>query len=165
MTEKPPLTTAEHIARAKGHLAEGAPADLAIAHALVALAELMATNMTDAILDATSRGAVAMAESIGTILSVVNPGGPIQTNVNAAEQLGACGQQCDCHARLNPGIHCSACDPTGDVEVAAHPDVCASCDQHYDNHSNDDLSCPCHLDFRGEIVFSTTRRYTPRNSQ
>lgn len=124
MTAKPPLTTAEHIARAKGHLAEGAPADLAIAHALIALAELMATNMTDALVDATTRGAVATAEAIGTVLGVVNPGGPIQ-NVNAAEQLGACGQQCDCHARLNPGFHCSACDPTGEIEAAAHPDDAA----------------------------------------
>lgn len=73
-TEKPPLTTAEHIARAKGHLAEGAPPEQAIAHVLIAIAELMATNMTNTILDATARGAVASAEALATVLSIVNPG-------------------------------------------------------------------------------------------
>ena len=105
MTAKPPLTTAERISLAKTILDEDQAPEWAIAHALVAIAELMATNTADLIVDATARGAVAAAEAIGTVLSVVNPGGPIQ-----------CGQQCDCHDRLNPGFHCSACDPTGDVE-------------------------------------------------
>jgi hypothetical protein len=77
MTEKPPLTAAEHIDRAKTQLANGWQADYAIAHALVAIAELMATNMTDIIIDATARGALATAEAVGSIFNVVgipNPG-------------------------------------------------------------------------------------------
>jgi hypothetical protein len=74
MTARPSLTPAEHIARAKAELARGGDADAAIAHAVTAIAELMATNMIDVIVDATTRGAVATADALGTILNVVNPG-------------------------------------------------------------------------------------------
>jgi hypothetical protein len=40
-TTKPPLTTAEHIAIAKQELASGARVDTPIAHALIAIAELL----------------------------------------------------------------------------------------------------------------------------
>lgn len=76
MTEKPPLTAAEHIARAKSDLANGSEADYAIAHALIAIAELMATNMTNTIIDAAARGAMATAEAVGTIFNTVSPQAP-----------------------------------------------------------------------------------------
>lgn len=78
-TQKPLLTAAEHINEAKGYLAEGASASAqqAIGHALVAIAELMATNMatnmTNVIIDSVGRGAMATAEAIGTISSVFGP--------------------------------------------------------------------------------------------
>ena len=74
--QKPPMVAGDHIVRAKAELAAGEYRP-AMAHALVAIAELMATNMTDVmtdiILDATTRGAVAATEALGTILSVTNP--------------------------------------------------------------------------------------------
>ena len=68
------MNASEHIDSAKTAIARGRTQD-ATAHALIATAELMATNMTDAIIDATARGAVAATEAFGNILSVVNPGG------------------------------------------------------------------------------------------
>lgn len=76
MRQKPPLTPGEHIDQAKACLAEGASPQYAIAHALVAVAEIMATNVTDVILDATTRGAVAATEALSSLLDVVNPAGP-----------------------------------------------------------------------------------------
>lgn len=76
MTENRPLTAAEHIDQAKSYLAEGAPPEPAIAHALIAIAELMATNMTNLVFDATTRGAVAGAETMATIFNVFNPVSP-----------------------------------------------------------------------------------------
>ena len=74
--QKPPMVAAQHITRAKQELAAG-DHTAAQTHALIAIAELMATNMTDVmtdvILDATTRGAVAATEALGTILSVTNP--------------------------------------------------------------------------------------------
>jgi hypothetical protein len=40
-----------------------------------------------------------------------------------AGPLPACGQQCDCHDRLNPGLHCSACDPTCDYDLTRYLEV------------------------------------------
>lgn len=75
---KPPLTPAEHIVRAKEELASGAEPGYATAHALIAIAEVMATNMTDALIDATTRGAVAATEALGSIFGMVYPGATIE---------------------------------------------------------------------------------------
>lgn len=86
MTARPSLTPAEHIARAKAELAKGGAPQSAIAHAVIAIAELMATNMTDVIVDATTRGAVATADALGTILNVVNPvGGLVPTDLKITD--------------------------------------------------------------------------------
>lgn len=50
-------------------------ADAILADAILAIAELMATNMTDVILESTARGAVAAAEAIISIFGITNPGG------------------------------------------------------------------------------------------
>lgn len=71
---RPPLTAAQHITEAKEILAAGGSTDLARTHAFIAIAELMATNMTNVILDATTRGALAATEAFSSILSAVNPG-------------------------------------------------------------------------------------------
>lgn len=70
------MNAAEHLNSAKAAIARGKTQD-ATAHALIAIAELMATNMTDVVIDATARGAVAAADAFGTILNVVNPGAPL----------------------------------------------------------------------------------------
>ncbi|MDQ2628402.1 MAG: hypothetical protein M3Y90_15590 [Actinomycetota bacterium] len=70
------MTPAEHIERANAEI-EYNRADHATAHALIAIAELMATNMTNAIMEATTSGAVAAAEAISSIFSIVNPGGTL----------------------------------------------------------------------------------------
>lgn len=72
-----PRTIAEHIELAKAELAGDEPelyAHLAIAHALVAIAELMAINVTDTIIDATTRGAMAGAEALATVVNAFSPG-------------------------------------------------------------------------------------------
>ena len=80
MTEKPPLTTAEHIARAKAHLAEGAYPDFATAHALVAIAELISSFLERF------------------------PRGPVQTNVNTA-----CSPMPSDRVRVLVGIYAGRC--------------------------------------------------------
>lgn len=102
MTDKPPLTPAEHIARAKEELTSGAEPGHATAHALIAIAELMATNMTDVILDATTRGAMATAEALGTILNVLNPAG----------QSGPC-YVCQSAENVVAGWYCTRCAASG----------------------------------------------------
>lgn len=79
---RPPLMPADHIAQAKDALANGADPRYATAHALIAIAELMATNMTNAIMEATTAGALAATEAFGSILSVVNPGAAAVNNIN-----------------------------------------------------------------------------------
>lgn len=75
MADYTPMTTAERIEQAKRELdSYGGGPEFATAHALIAIAELMATNINNVIMDATARGAVAAAESLGSILSVLTPG-------------------------------------------------------------------------------------------
>lgn len=70
-----PATPAYYIQLAKDHLADGGQPPAAIAYALIALAELAATNMTNVVMDATTRGAMAMTDAIASIFSVLNPSG------------------------------------------------------------------------------------------
>lgn len=67
------MIPAEHIERAKDDIAHGQP-EAATAHALIAIAELLATNMTNTIIEATTNGALATAEAFGSVLGAVNPG-------------------------------------------------------------------------------------------
>lgn len=106
MTDKPPLTPAEHIARAKEELTSGAEPGHATAHALIAIAELMATNMTDAIVDATTRGAVAATEALSSIFSVFNPGGLTPT------EPGPC-YVCQNDENVVAGWYCTKCATSG----------------------------------------------------
>lgn len=97
MIDKPPLTPAEHIARAKAELTSGAEPGYATAHALIAIAELMAINMAEALVDATARGAMATAEALGTVLGAVNPGTDVGLHcVICAGDCDASGL-CDAH--------------------------------------------------------------------
>lgn len=82
MTEKPPLTPAEHIARAKEELANGDEdsAEFAIGHALVAIAELISSFLERF------------------------PRGPVQTNVNTA-----CSPMPSDRVRVLVGIYAGRC--------------------------------------------------------
>lgn len=93
-------TAADHITYAKDELAQGGRPEVATAHALIAIAELMATNMTEVVIDATGRGAMAMAETVGGVFSAISPGianpGP---NVTVSEdewtRCVVCKKACD----------------------------------------------------------------------
>lgn len=106
MRQRPPLTPGEHIDQAKACLAEGASPQYAIAHALVAIAEIMATNVTDVILDATTRGAMATAEALGSVMSVLDPCGPATT------EPGPC-YVCQTTENVVAGWYCTRCAASG----------------------------------------------------
>lgn len=78
------MIPAEHIERAKEEIGYDR-AEYATAHALIAIAELMATNMTNAIMEATTSGAVAATEAFSSILSVVNPGAVTVNDTDTSE--------------------------------------------------------------------------------
>lgn len=70
MRNHPPLTTAEHITTAKSALAAGGSSDYAIAHTLVAIAELLQANIAEAFVEGAKVGAGAAADAIGQVMNI-----------------------------------------------------------------------------------------------
>lgn len=68
MRTREPLTPAEHITNAKEVLAAGGSTDYAVAHALVAIAELMQANSAETFVSGVKVGAEATANAIGQVL-------------------------------------------------------------------------------------------------
>lgn len=70
MRNREPLTTAEHITNAKDVLASGGSTDYAVAHALVAIAELLQTNIAETFIEGAKTGSLATAEALGKVLDI-----------------------------------------------------------------------------------------------
>lgn len=98
-----PLSTAEHIAQAKALVRDGA-ASSATAHALIAIAELMSTNMAQALVDSFGHGATSTAEALGSLYNLVNPAGVSANTVFPCTVKSAGGRVCIRDAG-HPGDH------------------------------------------------------------